>query len=167
MGPAGQHHRAGLVGAPLGADLLHRALQLYADDLGELCFGPKALGALLHLHGQLKAANALGEAGVIVNHIGGAHLAAGGQLFQHQGGKVGPGRVQGGGVAAGAAAYHDHIIDLRHGSSARFFTWSWPPAGPWAARPPGSPSPGRFQTAWRWECSSPGTGRPGRAPRQC
>ena len=91
-------------------DGFHLPCQLHLGDFRQLGLGPKALGALFHLHGQLKAVHALGEARVIVDDIGGAHLPAGGELLQNGHGKVGPGGVQGRGIASRPAAYHNHII---------------------------------------------------------
>ena len=41
-----------------------------------------------------------------------ADLPTGGQFFQHDGVQPRPRRVQGGGVAARAAAHHEHIINM-------------------------------------------------------
>ena len=60
-------------------------LQVHTGYFHQFRFGPKPFGALLHLHPQLKAVNALGEPGIIVDHGSQGHLSAGGKLLQHHG----------------------------------------------------------------------------------
>ena len=64
----------------------------------------------LHLLRQLVAANAVRKARVIVDLLGQRHLSARGEPFDHQRLKSRPGRIQRRGIAAGAAADDDRII---------------------------------------------------------
>ena len=114
-GAGGQHDAAGRHRAAVGLDALDRPGQRRRQNLGEPELRPGPLGPLLHELAQLKAADAFGEAGVVFDQRGVGHLAAGGQLFQHDGAQPGPGRVQCRRAAAGPAAQHRHIIQFfRH-----------------------------------------------------
>ena len=85
--------------------------------LGQLGFRAEAFGARLHLLAQFKPVNAFVKPGIVVDLGGLRHLPAHGQLFQHERIQPCAGGVQRGGIAARAAADHDHIINVLHDSS--------------------------------------------------
>ena len=108
----GDDHRAALKDALAGVQRLDSPGKAGLVDLRQLRHRAEALGALLHFFAQRKAVDAVLKAGIVVDLLRQRHLPAGGELFQHQRGKSGTGGVQGCGVSGGAAAHHEHIINM-------------------------------------------------------
>ena len=112
VGPGGQRHGAGVKIALAGVQHLGAGGQVRPLHLGVLGPCAEPLGLLLHLFPQGEAVDALFVAGVVVDDVGQGHLPARRKLFQHQRVQPGPGGIEGGGVAAGASAHHDHIVNM-------------------------------------------------------
>ena len=111
---SGNHQRFAVIHALRGLGSLHFRLQR------QLChFRISGLGAiffclLAHLLSQCVAVNPIDIAGIIVDLRRFHHLPAGCQLFQHHHGHSGSCGIERCGIAAGAAAHDDHIINLAH-----------------------------------------------------
>ena len=109
------------------------------DLLGEV-LGAEASGLVPHAHHQLRAQDALGEAGEVLD-LGGEHELAArlvarrrGLALDHERRQVGPGGVDGGGEAGRAGADDDHVTYVAHDvsvlSCAAARAQTWLPAGP-------------------------------------
>ena len=112
LGVADPHavHAAGLCGELDAVDLVGH--QARAEALG-------LLAQLLH---QLRAHDALGEARVVLDVGRLLQQPAPGEALDHERVEVGARGVQRGGVAGGAAADDDHVLDVAHLISNRYFT---------------------------------------------
>ena len=108
----GDDHRAALKNTLAGVQRLDLPGKAGLVHLRQLRHRAEAFRALLHLFTQRKAVDAVLKAGVVVDLLRQRHLSAGRELFQHQYRKPASGGVQGGGVAAWAAAHHEHIINM-------------------------------------------------------
>ena len=80
------------------------------DGLGHKDLHAEALGLLAHLVGQVRAGDALGEAGVVVDALGGSGLAADTTALDDQGVHALAGGVDGGGQSGGSGADDDEIV---------------------------------------------------------
>ena len=108
----GQHHGFPPEDSLAGLHELGNRRQIHAEDFCVFAACPEALRLLLHLLRQREAIDPVLKAGIVVDLLGQGHLPTGGQFFQHDGVQPRPCRVQGGGVAARAAAHHEHIINM-------------------------------------------------------
>jgi len=108
----GQHHGFPPEDPLAGFQELGNRRQIHAEDFRVFAACPKTLRLLLHLLRQREAVDPVLKAGVVVDLLGQGHLPAGRQLFQHDGVQPRPCCVQGRGVAARAAAHHEHIINM-------------------------------------------------------
>ena len=108
----GQHHGFPAEDPLTGFQELGNRRQIHAEDFCVFAAYPEALRLLLHLLRQREAIDPVLKAGIVVDLLGQCHLPTGGQFFQHDGVQPRPCRVQGGGVAAWAAAHHEHIINM-------------------------------------------------------
>ncbi len=82
--------------------------------------GAEALGLPAHLVHEVRAHDALGEAGVVL-HLGGVHQGAAAleRALEHHRLEVGAGGVDGRGVAGGAGADDDDVVHGGHASPSR------------------------------------------------
>ena len=121
----GDDDRAGLVDVVRGGDALDIALQLEGGDVLVADVGAEALGLLLHLGHELRAHDALDEAGVVL-HLGGVHQGTAGSHRTGQDDRIelGAGRIDGSCVAGGTGADDDDVVnhdspDERTGAAVR------------------------------------------------
>ena len=78
--------------------------------------GAEALGLGAHVLHQLRALDPLREARVVLDVRGEHELAARAEALDHQRRQVGARGVDGRGVAGGAAADDDHLVQVRQGA---------------------------------------------------
>src|SRR3712207_2024642 len=108
-------HDDGVRAVHLVADLddLRGGGEVDLGDVARLQLGAEALGLRAHVVHQLRALDALGEAGEVL-HLGRRHQrAAELRSLEHQRVEVRPGRVDGSGVPRGARPDDDQVADVR------------------------------------------------------
>ena len=127
--------------------------------------GAEALGLLAQVVHQVRAHDAVGEAGEVLD-VGGVHQGAAGghRALEHQRCQVGPRGVDGGGVAGRAGADDDHVADVVHVGREPFRLAGPGKSGPVCAQPilgagdsrrrQGRAAPGRSAAPWRPPASS-------------
>src|ERR1700722_11860285 len=93
--------------------------QVDAGEMRHAVFGSETLGLLAHVLDQLRAENAFGEAGEILDQRGERKLSAGFVAFDDQRLQVGARGVKGGSVSGTAGADDDDVASFAHISLVR------------------------------------------------
>ncbi len=109
----GEDHRARLVCGVADRHLLDRAGQVDLVDVLHAQVRAEAQRLLAHLVHQVRAGDAVPEAGVVLHFGGGHQRATELDTFEHHGLELGSGGVHRGRVTGGARADDDHVMDLR------------------------------------------------------
>jgi hypothetical protein len=104
-----------VLGAPGVTHHLHIAGEVDTLDVVGDELGIEALGLLAERIHQVRAHDAVGEAGVVL-HVGGVHqrAAGGDRALEHERMQAGPGGVERSGVSRGPGPDDDHISHVGH-----------------------------------------------------
>ena len=110
VGPGGPQDPEAGQRPPGGADGFDVSGQVQPRDLGQQEFRPEGLGLPAHGLGEFGAAG-LGHTGVVDHLVGDGDLAAEVVLLYDDHPVPGPGQIEPGGEAGGAAPHDDHVIE--------------------------------------------------------